>query len=254
MFRIQLKNEIIHCHNKGFKHFSLWILTNFPYYKINGVNKNILCCAFCMDFIYLLKGIAIGFSLAAPVGPVGILCIRRTLAHGNKRGIIVGLSAASADMIYGIVAAFGVTLISNFISQQQHWIRLIGGIFMFILGYRTFFSHPATDTIIDGKNGHARTFVSTFLLTLTNPMTMFAFAAIFAGIGLDKSMGLNGYSIFLVGGIFLGSLGWFTLLTSLVHFFREIITTDGLVIINKVAGSLLTLFGIIALWSGIRGI
>jgi len=207
-----------------------------------------------MNFIFLLKGLAIGFSLAAPVGPVGILCIRRTLAHGSKRGIIIGLSAASADMVYGTVAAFGVTLISNFISQEQHWFRLIGGILLLILGYRTFISHPATDSIITAKNGHTRTFVSTFFLTLTNPMTLFAFAAIFAGIGLDKTMGLHGYSIFLVAGIFLGSLTWFSLLTILIHFFREIITTDGLVIINKIAGSLLVLFGIIAVWSGLRGL
>ncbi len=206
-----------------------------------------------MDFIYLLKGIAIGFSLAAPVGPIGILCIRRTLAHGSKRGIIIGLSAAFADMIYGIVAAFGVTLISDFISQEQHWIRFIGGILMLILGYRTFVSHPSTDSVTGEKNGHTRTFISTFLLTLTNPMTLFAFAAIFAGIGLDKTLGFHGYSIFLVAGIFFGSLSWFSLLTSLVHFFRDIITTDGLVIINKVAGSLLVLFGTIAIWSGVRG-
>ncbi|MGD1045378.1 MAG: LysE family transporter [Bacteroidota bacterium] len=206
-----------------------------------------------MNLIYLLKGLAIGFSLAAPVGPIGILCIRRTLAQGSKRGIIIGLSAASADMVYGIVAAFGVTLISNFISQQQHWIRLVGGIFLFILGYHTFFSHPATDTITNGKNGDARTFVSTFLLTLTNPMTLFAFAVVFAGIGLDKAIGYHVFAIFFVAGIFLGSLSWFSLLTSLVHFFREIITTDGLVIINKVAGCLLTLFGAIALWVGLRG-
>jgi threonine/homoserine/homoserine lactone efflux protein len=206
-----------------------------------------------MDFIYLLKGIAIGFSLAAPVGPIGILCIRRTLAHGNKRGIIVGLSAASADMIYGIVAAFGVTLISNFISQQQQWIRFAGGILMLILGYRTFFSHPASDTVSNGKNGQTRTFISTFFLTLTNPMTLFAFAAIFAGIGLDRTIGIHGYSIFLVAGIFIGSFGWFILLTSLVHFFRETITTNGLLIINKVAGSLLVLFSAVAIWSGVSG-
>jgi threonine/homoserine/homoserine lactone efflux protein len=206
-----------------------------------------------MDLIYFLKGLAIGFSLAAPVGPIGILCIRRTLAHGSKRGIIVGLSAASADMIYGVVAAFGVTLISDFISQQQHWIRLAGGIFMLFLGYRTFFSPPSTDLVTHGKNGHARTFVSTFLLTLTNPMTMFAFAAIFAGIGLDQSISHHGFAIFLVAGIFIGSLGWFTLLTGLVHLFHEKITTDGLVTINKIAGSLLAFFGVIALWSSVSG-
>ena len=206
-----------------------------------------------MNIIYLLKGLAIGFSLAAPVGPVGILCIRRTLAYGSKRGIVVGLSAASADMIYGVVAAFGVTLISDFISQQQHWIRFVGGIFMLILGYRTFFSHPATDMATNGKNGHARTFVSIFFLTLTNPMTLFAFAAVFAGIGLDQAIGHHGFAVFLVIGIFVGSLAWFSLLTGLVHIFHEKLTTDGLVIINKIAGSLLALFGIIALWSSGSG-
>ena len=234
-------------------HFSLWIFANFPYYKENGVIKDFLYRVICMDFIYLLKGLAIGFSLAAPVGPIGILCIRRTLAHGSKRGIIIGLSAASADMVYGIVAAFGVTLISEFISQQQYLIRFIGGIFMLVLGYRTFFSHPATDIGTGGKNGHTRTFVSTFLLTLTIPMTMFAFAAIFAGIGLDQSISHHGFAIFLVAGIFIGSLGWFTLLTGLVHLFHEKITTDGLVTINKIAGSLLAFFGVIALWSSASG-
>ena len=206
-----------------------------------------------MDLLYLIRGIAIGFSLAAPVGPIGVLCIRRTLAHGSKRGIVIGLSAASADMVYGIVAAFGVTLISDFISQQQHWIRLIGGILLLVLGYRTFFSHPSKDVITAGKNGHTRTFLSTFFLTLTNPLTFFAFAVIFAGIGLDQSLGHHGYAVFFVAGIFIGSFCWFSLLTSLVHFFREKISTDGLVIINKIAGSLLVLFGLIALWNGYSG-
>jgi len=84
-------------------------------------------------------------------------------------------------------------------------------------------------------------------------MTLFAFAAIFAGIGLDETIGHHSYAVFFVVGIFLGSLSWFSLLTSLVHFFREIITTDGLVIINKVAGSLLAVFGVMAIWSGLGG-
>jgi threonine/homoserine/homoserine lactone efflux protein len=202
-----------------------------------------------MNLIYLLKGLAIGFSLAAPVGPVGVICIRRTLAHGSKRGLIVGLSAASADMLYGIVAAFGLTLISDFISNQQQWFRLLGGVLLLILGYRTFRSHTSTDTPINGTNGHVRAFVSTFFLTLTNPMTLFAFAAVFAGVGLDKMIRDNWSGTFLVAGVFLGSLSWFTLLTALVHFFREKITANGLTLINKIAGTLLILFGAFALWN-----
>ena len=200
-----------------------------------------------MNFIFLLEGLVIGFSLAAPVGPVGVLCIRRTLAHGSKRGLIVGLSAACADMIYGIVAAFGVTLISNFITNEQQWIRLVGGVLLLILGYHTFRSHSSTETPINGTNGHVRAFISTFLLTLTNPMTLFAFAAVFAGVGLDKIIGDNWSGTFLVTGIFLGSLSWFALLTTLVHFFREKITANGLALVNKIAGTLLILFGAFAL-------
>jgi len=212
-------------------------------------NSDITCKSFHMNLIFLLKGLAIGFSLAAPVGPVGVLCIRRTLAHGSKRGLIVGLSAACADMLYGIVAAFGVTLISDFITNQQQWLRLIGGVLLLILGYRTFHSHASTDTQVNGTNGQIRAFVSSFLLTLTNPMTLFAFAAVFAGVGLDKIIGDNWSGTFLVLGVFLGSLSWFTLLTALVHFFREKITANGVTLVNKIAGTLLILFGVFTLWN-----
>lgn len=206
-----------------------------------------------MEFIYLLRGLAIGFSLAAPVGPIGVLCIRRALAYGSKRGLIVGLSAACADMTYGIVAAFGVTLISNFIFTNQNLIRIVGGILLLFLGYHSFRSHPAKDTESNNSNGHARAFISTFFLTLTNPMTLFAFAAVFAAIGLERIIGDYSLASFLVVGVFLGSFCWFSLLTTLVHFFREKISTDGIALVNKIAGSLLILFGIIALCSGIIG-
>jgi len=207
-----------------------------------------------VELIYILRGIAIGFSLAAPVGPIGILCIRRTLAQGSKCGLFVGFGAATADMMYGIVAAFGVTLISNFITDNIGIIRLVGGILLLILGYRTFRSHPATDTTLNGLNGHTRAFISVFLLTLSNPMTLFAFAAVFAGVGLEKVIGDYSLAVFLVAGIFLGSMSWFALLTTLVHFFREKISTDGIVVVNKIAGTLLILCGLIALWSGAIGI
>jgi threonine/homoserine/homoserine lactone efflux protein len=206
-----------------------------------------------MGLIYILKGIAIGFALAAPVGPLGVICIRRTLAHGSKRGLLVGLSAAVADILYGIVAAFGVTLISDFIYHQQQWIRLVGGFFLIILGYHILRSHPLTETETNGTNGHIRAFFSTFLLALTNPMTVFTFAAVFASVGLKEITSNHIYGLFLVAGIFLGTMGWFTLLTTLVHFFKEKINTDGISLVNKIAGSVLILFGIIALCSSLIG-
>jgi threonine/homoserine/homoserine lactone efflux protein len=206
-----------------------------------------------MGFIYILKGIGIGFSLAAPVGPIGVLCIRRTLAYGSKRGLIVGLSTAVVDMLYGIVAAFGVTLISDFIYQQQYWIRIIGGFILIILGYHTFRSHPSAKVETNGTNGHFRTFFSTFLLALTNPITLFTFAAVFASIGLKEIAGNYIFGLFLVAGIFLGTMSWFTLLTALVHYFKEKIGNGGISLVNKIAGSILILFGIVALCSSLIG-
>jgi len=206
-----------------------------------------------IDFNYFLRGLIIGFSLAAPVGPIGVLCIRRTLAYGSKRGLIVGLSAATADMLYGIVAAFGVTLVSDFISSEQHWIRLVGGILLIALGYRTIRSHPAEAKSTNGTTKHFRAFISVFLLTLTNPMTMFAFAAVFVGIGVEKIIGDHWSGTLLVAGVFFGSFGWFTLLTILVRFFKEKITADGLALVNKIAGTLLILFGLFAFWMGFIG-
>jgi threonine/homoserine/homoserine lactone efflux protein len=206
-----------------------------------------------MDLIYILKGIAIGFALAAPVGPLGLICIRRTLAHGSKRGLLVGLSAAAADILYGIVAAFGVTLISDFIYNQQQWIRLIGGLVLIILGYHTVRSRPSTDTETNGTNGNIRAVFSTFLLALTNPMTLFTFAAVFASVGLKEISGNHIFGLFLVGGIFLGTMGWFTLLTTLVYFFKNRINTNGISLVNRIAGSILILFGIVTLCSRLIG-
>lgn len=206
-----------------------------------------------MGLIYFLKGITIGFLLAAPVGPLGVLCIRRTIAYGSKRGLIVGLSAAVADILFGIVAAFGVTLISDFIYNQQRWIRLVGGVVLIILGYHTLRSHSSTDTIKNGTNGTIRSFLSTFLLTLTNPMSVFAFIAVFASMGIKEITNNHIYAVFLIVGIFFGTMIWFGFLTSLVHIFRKRIDSGGIALVNKIAGSLLMLFGVIALCSGLFG-
>jgi threonine/homoserine/homoserine lactone efflux protein len=96
-----------------------------------------------IDLLFLFKGLLIGFSIAAPVGPIGVLCIRRTLAFGRGSGLVSGLGAATADAIYGCVAAFGLTVISHFLIHQQFGFRLVGGGFLLYLGIRTFLSQPA---------------------------------------------------------------------------------------------------------------
>ncbi len=173
-----------------------------------------------MDITFLFRGLIIGFSIAAPVGPIGVLCIRRTLAEGWAHGLVSGLGAASADAIYGSIAGFGLAFISNFLVSQQLWLRLVGGAFLCYLGARTFLAKPA-EKASTGKDGSLLSaYASTFFLTLTNPMTIISFAAIFAGLGLAAARGNYGSAGILVLGVFTGSASWWLLLSGAVGIFR----------------------------------
>ena len=141
-----------------------------------------------MDTSLLLKGLLIGFSIAAPVGPIGVLCIRRTLVQGRAAGLVSGLGAASADAVYGSIAAFGLSFVSGLLISQQSWLKLIGGAFLCYLGIRTLLAQPAERAAAAGGMGLAGAYSSTFFLTLTNPTTILSFVAVFAGLGL-ASMG-----------------------------------------------------------------
>jgi threonine/homoserine/homoserine lactone efflux protein len=207
-----------------------------------------------MNSIYFVEGAIIGFSLAVPIGPVGILCVRRTLEHGLWYGLVTGLSAASCDMVNGIVAAFGMTLVSDFITLEQYWIRLVGGIILLVIGYAAFRTRSLADKAVKARRGHTWTFFSTALLVFTNPLTLFAFAAAFAVIGTKNLVGHPVSGLLLVAGVFFGSLTWFVLLAGLVHYFKEKVMRVRLTLVNRVAGTLLMLCGLYAVWNGIGGL
>jgi len=196
-----------------------------------------------------LRGLLIGISIAAPVGPIGVLCIRRTLAEGQLSGLVSGLGAATADAFYGIVAGFGLTFISGFLVAQRAWLSLFGGFFLCYLGMRTFVSHPPEEAIQVESNGLLRNYLSILLLTLTNPMTILSFAAIFAGLGLAESGGDYLTATILVLGVFTGSGLWWLLLSFGVGLFRDRITARWMVGINRISGLLVLGFGIFALAS-----
>jgi threonine/homoserine/homoserine lactone efflux protein len=202
-----------------------------------------------MDINYLLRGFIIGLSIAAPVGPIGVLCIRRTLNNGRAAGLISGLGAASADAIYGCIAGFGLTFVSNFLVGQQFCLRLLGGLFLCYLGVKTFLT-KATDRAAAAKaNGLAGMYASVFFLTLTNPMTIISFAAVFAGLGLTSSNGNYATAALLVSGVFLGSASWWLILSSLVSIFRARFQAQGLQWVNRISGLIIAGFGLFALLS-----
>lgn len=194
----------------------------------------------------LLKGLILGFSIAAPVGPIGVLCIRRTLTHGRWHGLVSGLGAATADCFYGCIAAFGLTIISNFLLDYAAWIRIVGGVFLIYLGIITLRSRPSTHAA-EAKEGTGLTgaYASTLVLTLTNPMTILSFTAIFAGLGLigssQSSAGL------LVLGVFIGSAAWWLLLSGMVGLMRHRFTPRWLQWVNWLSGTVILLFGLVQL-------
>lgn len=202
-----------------------------------------------MGLSLFLRGLVMGLSIAAPVGPIGVLCIRRTLAEGRLTGFISGLGAASADACYGIITAFGLTFISNFMVSQQTWLRLFGGAFLIFLGVRTFLSKPSEKAARSSGKGLAGAFTSTFLLTLTNPMTILSFAAVFSGLGLAGTRGDYGSAALLVLGVFCGSALWWLLLSGGVSLLRGRFDQRAMQWVNRVSGVVITAFGIYAIMS-----
>jgi threonine/homoserine/homoserine lactone efflux protein len=201
-----------------------------------------------MELGLFIRGLIIGFSIAAPVGPIGVLCIRRTLADGRTSGFLSGLGAATADALYGCVAGFGLTVISGFLVDQRFWIQLIGGIFLLALGIRTLRSVPAARAAAASGTGLAASYASTLLLTLTNPMTILSFAGIFAALGVADTGGDFSAAALLVLGVFVGSAAWWLLLSGGVGLLREKLSSGVLRWTNRLSGAILLVFGILAVW------
>ena len=202
-----------------------------------------------MEYTLLLKGIIIGFALALPIGPIGILCIRKTATEGHLSGMIVGFGAATADALYGFIAAFGLTVISDALLTRQGWIRLIGGAFLCYLGIKTLLAKPPSNTQQVNGKGFLGSYISTFLLTLTNPLSIIAFLGVFAGFGLRNGNLSLGSASTLIAGVFLGSALWFFLLSYGITLFRDKFNATGLGWVNRISGSLIILFGLIAIAS-----
>ena len=200
-----------------------------------------------MPISFFFKGFIIGFSIAAPVGPIGVLCIRRTLAEGRASGLVSGLGAATADGLYGCIAGFGLTFLSNLLIQHQVWIRVIGGLFLCYLGLKTFVAGPAKESASVTGSGLAGAYGSTFFLTLTNPMTILSFAAIFAGLGLGSAGGDYLSSGVLVLGVFTGSALWWLILSSMVGMLGKMLSLGGMRWVNRISGIIILGFGLLAL-------
>ena len=193
-----------------------------------------------------LNGAIIGISIAAPVGPIGILCIKRSLSEGRRAGFVSGLGAASADAVYGICAGAGLTIITNFLLSYQKYLGLAGGIFLLYLAFSTLTSAPKQPQGAEPPSSGSA-YLSTFFLTLTNPMTILSFIAIFAGLGVGASQNSFWGALTLVLGVFVGSAIWWLFLSSFASLFKNKLEGNGLIWINRASGIIIGAFGLLAI-------
>ena len=200
-----------------------------------------------------------GIAIAAPVGPIALLCIRRTLAQGRLIGLATGFGAATADGLYGMVAAFGLTALSDLLVNNTNFLQLIGGIFLCYLGLTAFFSKPTVaSTALASSNSPPSSlppssllpaYASTLALTLTNPATILSFVAIFAGLGITQTSYAS--SVTLVFGVFTGSVLWWLVLVSGVIYLRNRLTPQRLAQFNQVS---VKIFGVLLLGFGLAAL
>ncbi len=194
-----------------------------------------------------VRGIVVGFALAAPMGPVAVLCIRRGLARGHTQAFIVGLGAALADMSFGAVAGLGITVISSFVLDYENVIGLMGGLLLLGMGISTY----RTPGI--AINGHIvvkslrRDFAAAFTMAIANPATMIAAAGVFAAFGPIDISTSPGRAFWLVVGVFTGSAIWWLVLSSVVTILRDRFIHKGLPRLNKISGSIIALSGVLVL-------
>lgn len=200
-----------------------------------------------IHFAVLVKGMALGFSIAAPVGPIGVLCLRRTVQFGRTSGIVSGIGAAAADAVYGAIAACGLTAISELLIGFESWLRLLGGVFLMYLGLRIFKTPPSTEASLATKSNLISDFFSTFLLTITNPLTILSFVAVFAGLGMGEITTTRSSASLLISGVFVGSVLWWVILCAGVSLFRRKINQKALRYVNRIAALTIVAFGLFAL-------
>ena len=191
------------------------------------------------------KGFALGFAIAAPVGPIGLLCIRKTLQFGKASGLCSGLGAAAADTLYGSLAVFGLTFLSDQLVTWGHYLKLIGGLFLLLLSYRSFRSRINPPQMRLHHMSYVKDFVGTFFLTLTNPLTVICYLAIFAALGLAENLEKIS-AVLLISGVFLGAACWWILLSEGVGLLRLKLSPKTLLWINRSAGIIM---GAIGIWS-----
>jgi threonine/homoserine/homoserine lactone efflux protein len=198
-----------------------------------------------------LRGIAAGFAISAPVGPVNVLCVSRTITKGWRAGVVSGLGAASADTFYGAIAGFSISIVIGFLIREQSKLRLFGGILLVLLGIWYYFKRPESLSKRGAASSDHSDLVTTFLLNLTNPTTVLSFLAVLAVLGLSGQRPAW-LTLIMIGGIFVGSMVWWLILTGITNHFRERFNDRAMLWMNRIGGIAIGAFGVVMFVLGSR--
>jgi threonine/homoserine/homoserine lactone efflux protein len=194
---------------------------------------------------FFIKGLILGFVICVPFGPIGLLCVRRTLMDGKVAGVASVLGASVVDALYCAIAGFGVSYVSNFLTNERTILRVAGGIILIAMGIKIFFTHPAEKTPEAAGHGLLASFGSSFFLMLTNPLAVLVFTATFSALGIGGWEDAFVSTGMLVIGVFVGSFLWGPIFVVGVHLFSPRLTPHQLQLANRIAGVILFGFGIV---------
>jgi threonine/homoserine/homoserine lactone efflux protein len=197
-----------------------------------------------MEPIVFLKGLLVGLFMCAPVGPVGLVCVKRTLTHGTAWGLVSVLGAATVDGLYCSIAGFGLTVVSHFLESVEVWLKVAGGLILVLVGINIFLARPSSDRMPNDVRGLLSAYSSAFLLMVANPFPIVVFAAMFTALGLTGWKGDYLLTATLVMGVFTGSALWAPILVAIVRRFRPNIHTDRLGLVNRISGSIIAILGV----------
>ena len=205
-----------------------------------------------MDPAFAFRGFILGFTIAASVGPISLLVIRRTLAEGRLYGLVSGMGVATADAMYGAIAAFGLAAITDLLVNAREVLGLVGGVFLLWFAWQTIRSTPSeAATVTTRRRGYAGAYFSILGLTMANPMTILSFGALFAGLGVTS--GATGNAALVVLGVLLGSASWWVVLTTVLGTLRTRVTPTGIHRINLVSGVVIGIFAVVVIASAVTG-
>jgi len=189
-----------------------------------------------MDISFFFKGFLVGLIISAPIGPVGALCIQRTMTKGKLSGILSGFGAATGDSVFAVIAVFGLTFISGFLDEKEAWFRIVGGIILLYFGLRVYLSKVVDCSDQGSEINHFGTFGSAFLLTISNPLVILSIIAVFAVLGIVNPTVSYPSTALLILGVFSGAISLWIITCHILANYRSRMGQRGVMMVNKITG------------------